>query len=94
MLLHFSGTLSDECRDEAARCMEAMGQLKEAGDFRKAGPDGASGLICSGGNCSHITSAARPLKNCARCRAVWYCNPACQKADWARHKKYCKKLDT
>lgn len=29
---------------------------------------------------------------CARCQGVFYCNAACQKADWKRHKRFCKPL--
>jgi len=29
------------------------------------------------------------LKACARCKAVHYCCPAHQKADWKAHKKVC-----
>jgi hypothetical protein len=32
------------------------------------------------------------LKPCSRCRAVLYCNTACQKQHWKFHKKDCKKL--
>ncbi|KAJ7704164.1 hypothetical protein B0H16DRAFT_1747739 [Mycena metata] len=30
------------------------------------------------------------LEKCARCRTAMYCSRECQKADWARHKPYCK----
>jgi hypothetical protein len=30
-------------------------------------------------------------KLCAGCKLVAYCSPTCQKADWADHKKSCKK---
>lgn len=36
-------------------------------------------------------SFAADLK-CARCQGVFYCNQTCQKADWRRHKPYCKPL--
>lgn len=28
---------------------------------------------------------------CGRCYGVYYCNTECQRADWAEHKKYCRK---
>lgn len=31
---------------------------------------------------------------CARCQGVFYCNAQCQKADWKRHKPYCKHLSS
>ena len=30
------------------------------------------------------------LHRCARCRAVFYCGPICQRADWMTHKSACK----
>lgn len=29
---------------------------------------------------------------CGRCQATHYCNADCQKLDWKRHKRYCKRL--
>ncbi|KAK9847048.1 hypothetical protein WJX84_001608 [Apatococcus fuscideae] len=39
-----------------ARCLEAMGRLQEAGDFRTSGPRGTDGLICGGGSCAIFAS--------------------------------------
>lgn len=33
----------------------------------------------------------RKIKNCSRCRLIWYCCDRCQMADWPRHKAACKK---
>ena len=30
-------------------------------------------------------------QRCARCRAVFYCDAACQRDDWQRHKSLCQK---
>eukprot|EP00727_Mastigamoeba_balamuthi_P014332 m51a1_g9523 hypothetical protein (268) ;mRNA; r:759882-760685 len=35
------------------------------------------------------TATAGGGGKCGRCRAVWYCSSACQKADWNVHKTYC-----
>ncbi|KAK9830690.1 hypothetical protein WJX74_002839 [Apatococcus lobatus] len=78
-------------RDEAARNLEALGRMHEAGEFRKAGPRGADGVICGGSTCASFASPGASLKTCVRCRAIWYCSPACQRTDWPRHKKFCKK---
>jgi tetratricopeptide (TPR) repeat protein len=32
------------------------------------------------------------LKQCARCKSVWYCDKTCQMAGWELHKRHCAKL--
>ena len=34
----------------------------------------------------------RPLKSCAKCKSVFYCNRICQKQHWKDHKKECARL--
>ncbi|KAK5016977.1 hypothetical protein LTR39_001798 [Cryomyces antarcticus] len=41
--------------------------------------------------CNNCGALKLDLKTCNRCRKVWYCNHACQKADWKEHKKVCGK---
>ncbi|KAJ7804352.1 hypothetical protein B0H14DRAFT_2884433 [Mycena olivaceomarginata] len=33
------------------------------------------------------------LRQCGKCKSVWYCSKECQKADWPKHKEKCKKVD-
>jgi hypothetical protein len=37
-------------------------------------------------------SQRRPLKKCARCQSVFYCDRICQKKHWKAHKKECASL--
>ncbi|KAJ7474084.1 hypothetical protein FB451DRAFT_1247810 [Mycena latifolia] len=30
------------------------------------------------------------MKRCSQCKTEFYCSPECQRADWARHKVWCK----
>ncbi|KAJ7676782.1 hypothetical protein DFH06DRAFT_1428576 [Mycena polygramma] len=43
--------------------------------------------------CTTCFTKSKPgnLKRCARCQLVWYCSSACQRKDWADHKKFCGK---
>ncbi|OSC99218.1 hypothetical protein PYCCODRAFT_1470472 [Trametes coccinea BRFM310] len=45
---------------------------------------------CSREGCNNRELRAAEFKRCAGCREVVYCGPACQKADWKAHRKYCK----
>lgn len=38
-----------------------------------------------------ICSRPGCVQTCGGCKAVYYCSPACQKADWLKHKLVCKK---
>ncbi|KAH6869719.1 hypothetical protein BKA70DRAFT_1171851 [Coprinopsis sp. MPI-PUGE-AT-0042] len=41
--------------------------------------------------CARCRRKGNPhLKECSACQQVRYCSPACQKADWKRHKPKCK----
>jgi hypothetical protein len=53
-----------------------------------------SSLLCA--NCFSIlfkknTGEEAILKACGRCKKVYYCNIACQKNHWPKHKTDCKK---
>jgi hypothetical protein len=50
----------------------------------------AAGTMCGLPSCAHRGEVARgelKLKVCARCGRVAYCSRACQKEDWARHRR-------
>ena len=49
---------------------------------------------CAGcGKWSYGADANVALSRCARCLAIYYCSPECQKKDWKRgHKQICKKM--
>ena len=36
----------------------------------------------------------RAIKQCSRCKLIWYCSERCQMADWPRHQPACKKAAT
>ena len=55
------------------------------GDTRKTSVDGEETLhTCD--YCSHV--GVKELQ-CAQCNEVYYCDKACQKAGWHRHKDQC-----
>jgi hypothetical protein len=43
-------------------------------------------------NLAGASEAALRSRNCSRCMVAAYCSTACQRADWARHKRVCKQL--
>lgn len=45
-------------------------------------------------NCDNMESSQKEFEKCSRCKLVFYCSKACQKADWPIHKKLCKKIQT
>lgn len=44
--------------------------------------------MCGSAACGASTAELK----CARCQGVFYCDEACQKTDWKRHRPYCKPL--
>ena len=38
--------------------------------------------------------ANKTLSLCSRCKMVWYCSVACQKRNYARHKRICRDIAT
>ncbi|KAF7288332.1 MYND-type domain-containing protein [Mycena chlorophos] len=48
--------------------------------------------VCDDMKCGRV-GPKREFKRCAGCCAAWYCNLACQKADWSQgHRQECKTL--
>lgn len=47
---------------------------------------------CAG--CNAVEKKPSSLKDCAKCRSVFYCNKKCQKGHWKEHKKTCCKTDS
>ena len=44
-------------------------------------------------SCKKCGAIAPKLDKCGKCRAAYYCNAACQKADWADHKGVCREYE-
>jgi hypothetical protein len=67
----------------------SLTQLIEAGPNVLA-PDRAASMqrACTNSCCGKRDAE---LRQCSRCKSVFYCSAACQKADWSVHKKYCSK---
>jgi hypothetical protein len=59
--------------------------------WRPMSASGQDGMVV----CAHCSAMGQPgpMKRCGRCCAVYYCSPACQKADWTKgHKAACKPI--
>ncbi|KAF7330233.1 MSS51-like protein, mitochondrial [Mycena venus] len=46
---------------------------------------------CSYPSCKNSKLKGAAMKRCAQCQTVYYCSPACQRADWPQHKRWCRK---
>jgi hypothetical protein len=69
--------------------------LRESKPCAAAGLSWKKGMGLKAKNCA--TCRKKETKNkkllgCAACRSIFYCDAECQKKDWKRHKKTCKKL--
>ena len=51
-------------------------------------PPGSEYVTVCGALCG-ADARSGPLKVCSACRVIHYCSPACQRADWRRHKGEC-----
>ncbi len=43
--------------------------------------------------CGACLAVGNKKKKCSRCSRIWYCNAACQRTDWPRHKEECQDMD-
>ncbi|KAF5314169.1 hypothetical protein D9611_006982 [Ephemerocybe angulata] len=59
-------------------------------------PEKVSGLASSCAKCHDEKTGVRGyrMSRCSGCRLVRYCCPGCQKADWNRHKKVCRMVES
>ena len=44
--------------------------------------------------CMNCKIKGLKFKHCSACKSVHYCSRECQKSDWKRHKKECKKVES
>ncbi|KAF9786957.1 hypothetical protein BJ322DRAFT_689829 [Thelephora terrestris] len=76
-------------RENLAIVYEMGGNLVAAKQMRKS----TGKYACGNYDCPGQVFNKSDLKHCGKCTAIYYCTPACQRADWKRHKKYCHKLE-
>ena len=97
----FWGRLRVEVVEPLVLELEAQATAEEGDPARQAqlAVDVAEALAtrpCAHPACTSIagpSEAAEPRgKLCSGCRAVRYCGPGCQKADWRAHKAACREL--
>ena len=78
---------SPPCRDALA---DSLKKLVMQADYSSAPKDTTLVLqLCRG--CSKESSPGQTLLRCSRCRAAKYCDAACQRLDWRRHKAECRR---
>ncbi|KAJ6592842.1 hypothetical protein B0H19DRAFT_1245657 [Mycena capillaripes] len=47
-------------------------------------------ITCGGHGCTNSKLSGASMRLCRQCKAVNYCGRECQRADWPRHKAWCK----
>ncbi|PIL31938.1 hypothetical protein GSI_06642 [Ganoderma sinense ZZ0214-1] len=78
-------------RDDLGRLFEMRGELQAAQEIRLKGAP--YNIACGNFNCSMLQNSLSNLSRCSVCKAVFYCSQPCQRADWRRHKKYCRRIE-
>jgi hypothetical protein len=95
LLRQFNANPDEESEDarairqgRALHDLEKLGVLKmmRKGDeaTTPAAPATTSSNRCAG------CGGANAVMRCARCKAVFYCSPKCQRSDWSQHRRHCK----
>lgn len=75
-------------RPQAAASVCSLAHLREMQmKYARIVPEGTLTYRCR--YCATLLDSSAPLQ-CSRCKTVRYCNVACQRADWRRHKTDCK----
>jgi len=78
-------------RENLGQLWEMKGDLLKAREIRNAG--GPNAMACGSPTCPGEMFKRAELLACGRCGSVYYHDKACQRKDWARHKKYCKAVE-
>jgi len=78
-------------RENLGQMWEMKGDLLKAREIRNAG--GPNAMACGNPKCPGEMYKRSEVKACGRCNSIYYHGKACQRMDWARHKKWCKKVE-
>ncbi|EPT04356.1 hypothetical protein FOMPIDRAFT_1084290, partial [Fomitopsis schrenkii] len=76
-------------RENMAVVYEMRGDLPRARQIRRVGSP--NNMLCANEKCELFQIKRSILLQCGGCKSIYYCGQDCQKRDWKRHKKYCKK---
>jgi hypothetical protein len=84
-------------RQDAAWTREVYGRVMEAkGNYVAARHVRLTGLLLKRVHCGwhecKVLMGADDFMSCASCRTVFYCSTSCQKKDWSRHRRPCKRM--
>jgi hypothetical protein len=90
-----SGT-SEEAADGAAHLLHSD-SIRHNYDIRVAALEFVNSERFSDGwvpRCMHCGDAGESLRACASCKTALFCGRECQKAEWRRHKAYCRRANS